>query len=132
MRQISKLRIPQSFVEFIPEKANTALRQRVSWHPYHILHAVTALRGALPIPSRPETTTAPIASMSEGAWYDRIIARKVTPNPTPKILEEQTLSKQRQMKCPVWRLTETSLSRFLARNEAEKKNMAGRIRPERV
>ena len=57
--------------------------------------------------NRPEPTTAPIWSMSEGAWYDRPIAQKVTPNPTPKILEEQTLFKQRQMKCPVRRLTET-------------------------
>ena len=45
--------------------------------------------------------------MSEGAWYDRLILRKVTPNPTPKILEQQTLFKQWQMKCPVRRLTET-------------------------
>ena len=59
------------------------------------------------MPLRPGPATAPIQSMSEGAWYERLMARKVTPNPTPKILEEQTLFKQRQVKCPVRRLTET-------------------------
>ena len=58
------------------------------------------------MPSRPGHATAPIRSVSEGAWYDRLIARKMNPNPTPKILEEQALFKQRQMKCPVRRPTE--------------------------
>ena len=84
-----------SFVDSIPDTAAPALRKRVSWHQYHGLHAVTGLRGALPMPSQPGFDTAPIRSVSAGAWYDRLIARKVTPNPTPKILEEQTLLKQR-------------------------------------
>ena len=58
------------------------------------------------MPARPGPDTAPIRSVSAGAWYDRLIAQKVTPNPAPKILEEQTLLKQRQPKRPMRCLTE--------------------------
>ena len=36
--------------------------------------------------TRPGPTTAPIQSMPEGAWYDRLIAPKVDPNPNAQDL----------------------------------------------
>ena len=58
MRHISRQRISPSFVGAIPEKAKAALRQRVSWHRYHRLHAVTTLQGALRMLSQSGPTTA--------------------------------------------------------------------------
>ena len=50
------------------------------------------------------------ATASASAWYDRLAARTVTLNPTPRILDEQTLytlQQGRQPKAHVWQLTET-------------------------
>ena len=49
------------------------------------------------------------AASSASAWYQALAARTVVPNPTPRILEEQTLYKPRQgkrTKVSTWRLTE--------------------------
>ena len=49
---ISRLRIPQSFVDGLPRTLRPALRERVAYHQYHLLLSVTSLRGELPIPPR--------------------------------------------------------------------------------
>jgi len=89
MTLISMLRIPESFIEAIAPDLRGSLRKRVSWHQYHMLHEVVKLRGTLPMPQRCNAQSAPATSAS--AWYASLRARKVTPNPTPQVLAEQTL-----------------------------------------
>ena len=47
---ISKLRVPQSFIDTVPRDRLHALRYRVAWHQYHMAHAVILLRQSLPMP----------------------------------------------------------------------------------
>ena len=89
MQLVCMLRIPKSFLDTIPPKSKKWLRQRVSWHQYHILHGVVRLRRVLPMPRRRTAQTFP--STSTSAWFGALRARTVTPNPTPQVLAEQTL-----------------------------------------
>ena len=88
LKSISMLRIPLSFVEAIPEKAQQNLRQRVSWHQYHMLYEVLALRRNLPMPPRQHPPQQQRAASSVSAWYQTVATRTVVPNPRPGILEE--------------------------------------------
>ena len=122
LKSISMLRIPLSFVEAIPEKAQQNLRQRVSWHQYHMLYEVLALRRNLPMPPRQDPPQQQRAASSVSAWYQAVPTRTVVPNPTPGILEEQTLYKPRkgkQAKVSTWHLTEAQARVRLLHLEAK-------------
>ena len=84
---ISRLRIPQSFVNGLPRTLRPALRDRVAYHQYHLLLSVTSLHGELPMPPRCTDSSVPTASIS--AWFGSLRCRKNQPNPTPKNLWEQ-------------------------------------------
>ena len=75
---ISRLRIPQSFVDGLPRTLRPALRERVAYHQYHLLLSVTSLRGELPMPPRCTDSSVPTASIS--AWFGSLHRRK--PNQT--------------------------------------------------
>ena len=96
LMHISRLRIPTSLIEYVPQALHKHLRERVAWHQYHMLLGVTALRGQLSMPPRDHATTT--ASTSVSAWYSKLISRKVKPNPTPKVLKEQVLYAPRGFK----------------------------------
>ena len=96
MQLVSMLRIPKSFLGTIPLKSRKWLRQRVSWHQYHMLHEVVRLRRVLPMPRRRTAQTFP--STSTSAWFGSLRARTVTPNPTPQVLAEQTLYSPKEPK----------------------------------
>ena len=84
---ISRLRIPQSFVDGLPQTLRPALHERVAHHQYHLLLSVTSLRGELPMPPRCTDSSVPTASIS--AWFGSLRCRKPQPNPTTKNLWEQ-------------------------------------------
>ena len=50
---VSWLRIPQSFVEGLPQSLQPDLCKCVAYHLYHLILPVTSLRGKLPMPPPP-------------------------------------------------------------------------------
>ena len=84
---VSRLCIPQSFVEGLPKSLQPALHEREVYHQYHSLLSGTSHRGELPMP--PRYTDPLVPSQSISAWFGSLRPRKVKPIPTPKNLREQ-------------------------------------------
>ena len=71
-----------------------SLRERVSWHQYHMLHEVVNLRQSLPMPKRQNPLTVP--STAANAWYGTLRVRTVAPHPTPEVLAQQSLFRPKE------------------------------------
>ena len=96
MTLISMLRIPVPFIEESAPEHRGSLRRRVPWHQHHMLHEVVKLRGTLPMPHRCSAQS--VSATSASAWNVSLRAPKVTPNPTPQVLAEQTLYQPKETK----------------------------------
>ena len=86
MDHISKLRIPQSFIDTVPRERLRKLRYRVAWHQYHMMHATTLLRQSLPMPPRSDGTRSNVDSRSTPIWYTKLRRRVVFLNPDDAML----------------------------------------------
>ena len=105
--QTSKLRRPPSHLwnPFLKRPRQRCANGSLGIRTPYVRHAVTALGGALPMPSRPGPTTSGLGLKVHGMTGSLRV--KGTPHPTPRLSEGQTPSKQRRMQWPVRRLTET-------------------------
>ena len=112
MHLVSLLRIPLSFLGTIPLKNRKSLRERVSWHQYHMLHEVIKLRQSLPEPKRQNSLNVP--STSANAWYGTLRARTVAPHPTPEVLAQQTLFRPKE-RSPVRKTPPLTEARMLVK-----------------
>ena len=65
---ISKLLIPQSFIDIVPRERLRELRYRVAWHQYHMMHATTLVHQSLPMPPRTDGTRSNVDSRSTPIW----------------------------------------------------------------
>ena len=52
LKQVSCLRIPNTFIDTLPSKAKKNIRYRVAWFQYHMMLGVTALHNTLPMTPR--------------------------------------------------------------------------------
>ena len=86
---ISKLRVPQSFIDTVLRNRLHALRYRVAWHQYHMAHAVILLRQSLPMPPREAERAKHTPSHSTPVWYTALRRRAVQPNPSDSTLRSQ-------------------------------------------
>ena len=88
LHHVSCLRIPQSPWDHIPRTLRVDLRERATWHQYRALHGVCQLGGQLTMPpSDPQVP--PTLSTAVPAWYTKLRARAVQPNPTDSVLRNQ-------------------------------------------
>ena len=88
LKQVSCLRIPNTFIDTLPLKAKANTRYRVAWFQYHVLLGVTTLRSTLPMPPRIPGQPIPTPT-SFSPWYGKLRGRVTQPNPTEKNLSEQ-------------------------------------------
>ena len=79
---ISKLRVPQSFIDTVPREKLREVRYRVEWHPYHMMHATTLLRQSLPMPPRTHGIRSNADSRGTPLWYTKLRRPVVYLNPT--------------------------------------------------
>ena len=93
---ISKLRIPQSFIDTVPREKLRELRYRVAWHQYHMMHATTLLRQSLPMPPRTDGSRSNADNRSTPVWYTKLRRRVVSLNPDNTTLRAQVHYKPRE------------------------------------
>ena len=86
---MSKLRVPQSFIDTVPRDRLHALRFRVAWHQYHMAHAVILLRQSLPMPPRVADGTKHTPSHSPLVRYIALRRRVVELNPSDSTWRSQ-------------------------------------------
>ena len=92
---ISKLRIPQSFIDTVTREKVRELRYRVAWHQYHMMHAATLLRRSLPMPPRTDGIRSNADNRSTPVWYTKLRRRVVSLNPDNTTLQAQVHYKPR-------------------------------------
>ena len=93
---ISKLRIPQSFIDTVPRERLHELRYRVAWHQYHMMHATTLLRQSLPMPPCTDGICSNADIRSTPIWYTKLRRRVVSLNPDNTTLRAQVHYKPRE------------------------------------
>ena len=96
LKQVSCLRIPNTFIDTLPSKAKKNIRYQVPWFQ-HMLPGVTALRSTLPMPPHVPGQPTP-ASTSVSPWYGKLRGRVTQPNPIEKNLSEQVRYRQGKRK----------------------------------